>query len=89
VRTNGVVMPARCPRVALKAITDLVDGGGPTAEQFFANFALATARLRDAMLGVVDWCAERRVAELGDMELADMELGDMELGDMELGDTRQ
>jgi 5'-methylthioadenosine nucleosidase len=77
------------PVLALKAITDLVDEEVPTVEQFLANFALATARLRDAMLGVVDWCAERRIAELGDTELGDTELANTELGDSELGDAKQ
>jgi hypothetical protein len=30
---------------------------------------------------VVDWCAERRVTELGDTEHGDAELGITELGD--------
>jgi hypothetical protein len=64
------------PVLVFKAITDLVDEQVPTAEQLFVDFALTTARLRDAMLGVVDWCAERRIAELGDAELANTELGD-------------
>jgi hypothetical protein len=36
-----------------------------TPEQFLANLTLATVRLRDAVLGVIDWCADRRVADLG------------------------
>jgi nucleoside phosphorylase len=56
------------PVLALKAITDLVDVQLPTPEQFFANFTLATSRLRDGLLRVIDWCADRDVAELGGIE---------------------
>ena len=37
------------PIVAIKAITDHVDHGADTAEQFTANFSLATERLVDAV----------------------------------------
>jgi nucleoside phosphorylase len=54
------------PVLAVKAITDLVDSHIATLDQFMANLALATARLRDALLGVVDWCAERSVGDMGE-----------------------
>jgi nucleoside phosphorylase len=56
------------PVMAVKAITDLVDSHVATAEQFLANLELATARLRDALLAVVDWCAPRTVSELGGVQ---------------------
>ena len=45
--------------MAVKAITDLVDSHVATVEQFLANLDVATARLRDALLAVIDWCAPR------------------------------
>lgn len=53
------------PVMAVKAITDLVDSHVATTEQFLANLELATVRLRDALLAVIDWCAPRTVSELG------------------------
>jgi nucleoside phosphorylase len=53
------------PMLAVKAITDLVDAHAATDEQFLANLGRATARLRDVMVGVIDWCADRTVAQLG------------------------
>lgn len=53
------------PVMAVKAITDLVDHHVATAEQFSANLALATERLRDALLAVIDWCGPRTVRDLG------------------------
>ena len=41
------------PFVAVKAITDLVDGEHPTAAQFMANLAMATERLGEKLEGVV------------------------------------
>lgn len=56
------------PVMALKAITDLVDSSVATSEQFLANLTLATHRLRDAMLSVIDWCATRSVSDLGGVQ---------------------
>ena len=56
------------PVMAVKAITDLVDSHVATDEQFLANLELATARLRDAVLAVIDWCAPRNVSELGGVQ---------------------
>jgi nucleoside phosphorylase len=53
------------PVMAVKAITDLVDSHVATGEQFLANLELAIARLRDALVRVIDWCAVREVADLG------------------------
>jgi nucleoside phosphorylase len=54
------------PALAVKAITDLVDSHVDTIEQFDANLALAMERLVGALVAVVDWCAPRTVAELGE-----------------------
>lgn len=54
------------PALAVKAITDLVDSHVDTAEQFDANLALAMERLVDALVAVVDWCAPRTIAQLGE-----------------------
>jgi nucleoside phosphorylase len=53
------------PVMAVKAITDLVDSHVTTREQFLANLELATSHLRDALVRVVDWCADRRIGDLG------------------------
>ena len=53
------------PMLAVKAITDLVDAHAPTPDQFLANLGVATAQLREALLDMIDWCADRTVAELG------------------------
>lgn len=42
------------PVLAVKAVTDHVDHHAPTAEQFTANLRIATERLRDAVLAVLD-----------------------------------
>jgi 5'-methylthioadenosine nucleosidase len=47
------------PVLAVKAVTDLVDHPAPTAEQFIANLAVATERLRDAVVAVLDEVAGR------------------------------
>ena len=53
------------PVLAVKAITDLVDSHAGTVEQFEANLAMASHRLCDALVAVIDWCAPRSVADLG------------------------
>ena len=52
------------PFVAVKAITDLVDDHTSTAEQFNANLVMASRRLSDELLRVVDWVIPRDLAEL-------------------------
>ena len=53
------------PVLAVKAITDLVDSHADTVEQFEANLAMASRRLCDAVIAVIDWCAPRSVDDLG------------------------
>jgi 5'-methylthioadenosine nucleosidase len=55
----------RVPVLGVKAITDLVDAHADTAAQFQANLAMASDRLCDALVRVLDWCAPRAVADLG------------------------
>ncbi|WP_455498716.1 phosphorylase family protein [Coprobacter sp.] len=49
------------PLLCVKAITDLVDTGHPTPEQFNDNFLLATQRLDDACFRLID---EKLIDEL-------------------------
>ena len=53
------------PVMALKAITDLVDHHTATADQFNANLTMASRRLAEKLLQVIDFCAPRMVADLG------------------------
>lgn len=53
------------PLIALKAVTDIVDGGVATADEFVANLAAATAALHDKLAVVLAWLGEgREVGEL-------------------------
>jgi 5'-methylthioadenosine nucleosidase len=52
------------PFMALKAITDLVDHPTATADQFNANLSMASKRLTEKLLEVLDWLIPR---ERGDM----------------------
>lgn len=54
------------PVLGVKAITDLVDSHADTVAQFDANLVLAMERLVDALGRVIDWCAPRSVADLGE-----------------------
>lgn len=54
------------PVLAVKAVTDLVDAHAAAQDQFLTNLGLATARLRDVLLGMIDWCTDRTVAQLGE-----------------------
>ena len=53
------------PMFAVKSITDLVDHHTATADQFNANLTLASRRLAETLVRVVDFCAMRQVADLG------------------------
>jgi nucleoside phosphorylase len=52
------------PVLGLKAITDLVDHHTATADQFNANLTMASRRLAEKLLQVIDFCAPRAVADL-------------------------
>ena len=52
------------PFMAVKAVTDLVDHHTATVEQFTANLKMASSRLSDCLVRVLDWCIARELAEL-------------------------
>ena len=53
------------PLLALKAVTDIVDGENATADEFVANLSKATAALHDKLAAVLAWVGEgREVGEL-------------------------
>lgn len=54
------------PVMAVKAITDLVDHPTATAEQFTANLTMASQRLGESLLKIMDFCAPRSVRDLDD-----------------------
>ncbi len=53
------------PVLAVKAVTDLVDHPAGSAAQFTANLSMASARLADALVATLGWCAGRSIADLG------------------------
>jgi len=53
------------PLLALKAVTDIVDGGAPAQDEFLANLAAATAALHDKLAACLAWLGEGR--EVGDL----------------------
>lgn len=52
------------PLLALKAVTDVVDGGRPTAEEFLANLGAAAAALQAALPRLIGAVAGKRLDEL-------------------------
>jgi nucleoside phosphorylase len=50
------------PLLALKAITDIVDGEHPTHEEFLRNLETASQRLQEKTLAVLDYVAENSSA---------------------------
>ena len=53
------------PLIALKSVTDIVDGDQAAADEFVANLATATAALHDKLAAVLAWLGEgREVGEL-------------------------
>lgn len=54
-----------CPAVlALKAVTDIVDGDRATAEEFLANLGAAAKALQETLPRVIEFCAGKRPSEL-------------------------
>ncbi len=47
------------PFLALKSITDIVDGEHPAQEEFLRNLETASARIREKTLAVLDYLAEK------------------------------
>lgn len=56
---------AGVPVTCVKSVTDLVDGGVATEEEFVANLTLAVERLADAVGRVVERVMGRELVELG------------------------
>jgi 5'-methylthioadenosine nucleosidase len=52
------------PFIALKVVTDIVDGDRPTQEEFFENLGAAARSLQDAVPKVVDFIVGKRLSEL-------------------------
>ncbi|KAK6121435.1 hypothetical protein DH2020_044824 [Rehmannia glutinosa] len=54
----------KVPAIFLKAVTDIVDGDKPTAEEFLENLAAVAAALDQAAARVVDFVNGKRYSEL-------------------------
>lgn len=52
------------PLIALKVVTDIVDGGRPTQEEFFENLGTAAASLQDKVPKLVDFVVGKKLNEL-------------------------
>lgn len=50
--------------MALQVVTDIVDGGRPTQEEFFENLAAASASLQDKIPKVLDFVVGKKLSEL-------------------------
>lgn len=54
----------KVPVIFIKAVTDLVDGEKPTAEEFLQNLAAVTAALDQSVTKVVDFINGKCISEL-------------------------
>ena len=54
-----VCMLRGAPFLGVKAITDLLDGGNATEDEFIANLERASARLTEELVRVIAWVGER------------------------------
>lgn len=54
----------KVPVIFLKAVTDIVDGEKPTAEEFLQNLASVTAALDQAVTQVVDFISGKCISDL-------------------------
>lgn len=54
----------KVPAIFIKAVTDIVDGDKPTAEEFLQNLAAVTAALDGAVEKVVDFISGKCLSEL-------------------------
>lgn len=52
------------PAIFLKAVTDLVDGQKPTAEEFMENLIAVSAALHQAVTEVVDFISGKSLSDL-------------------------
>lgn len=54
----------KVPTIFIKAVTDIVDGDKPTAEEFLQNLAAVSAALGEAVTRVVDFIEGKCLSEL-------------------------
>ena len=54
----------KVPAIFVKAITDIVDGDKPTAEEFLLNLAAVTSALDQAVTEVVDFINGKCLSDL-------------------------
>lgn len=54
----------KVPAIFIKAVTDIVDGEKPPAEEFLQNLAAVTAALDQAVTQVVDFINGKCLSEL-------------------------
>ncbi|KDO38350.1 hypothetical protein CISIN_1g034258mg [Citrus sinensis] len=54
----------KVPAIFVKAVTDLVDGDKPTAEEFMQNLVAVTAALEQSVSQVIDFINGKRFSEL-------------------------
>ena len=54
----------KVPAIFIKAVTDIVDGDKPTAEEFLQNLAAVTAALDQAVTQAVDFINGKCLSEL-------------------------
>jgi 5'-methylthioadenosine nucleosidase len=52
------------PAIFLKAVTDIVDGEKPTAEEFLQNLVIVSAALDRAMTQVIDFISGKYISDL-------------------------
>lgn len=54
----------KVPVVFLKAVTDLVDGDKPTAEEFLQNLTVVTAALEETATRVINFINGKNLSDL-------------------------
>jgi 5'-methylthioadenosine nucleosidase len=52
------------PFMALKVVTDIVDGGRPTQDEFFENLATAAASLQEKVPQLIDFVVGKKLSDL-------------------------
>ena len=52
------------PFMALKVVTDIVDGGRPTQDEFFENLATAAASLQEKVPKLIDFVVGKKLSDL-------------------------
>ncbi|KAI3861445.1 hypothetical protein MKW98_000397, partial [Papaver atlanticum] len=52
------------PAIFIKAVTDIIDGDKPTAEEFRQNLAAVTVALDGAVTQVIDFISGKSMSEL-------------------------